>query len=79
MNTETELRIIAKLRGDGDYEKSISWKAAEEINTLRQALIQARRFAELINAWGQPGREIYKHELINSSLLSIERINEALE
>lgn len=38
---EAELRTIAKMRGDGQQELSIGWKAADEIAALRKALTEA--------------------------------------
>lgn len=45
--TETELRVIAKMRGDGEYASSLAWKAANEISALRQERDIERRALEL--------------------------------
>ena len=38
MSYEAELRVIAKNRRDGNFDKSLAWKAAEEIAELKERL-----------------------------------------
>lgn len=47
MSYENELRVIAKMRLDGKYEESLSWKAAEEIKALKYQFSEAKLAANI--------------------------------